>query len=470
MVPHKKVRHLFTFIPPKNRTMNITALSICPPPAAAKNPSVTPELLASTLARYSRSNKGIHTIMESIDWNDPDRSVDAIFRFVDYGHASIGGMTGGIPVVVDGCSMFLAYKIFELAQLCDGQESSTRYITLDSSQIPDAAVAGIPLPLADEWRSIMDLSFTCYHELYSVLDKQAQADPSIIRCPEGAGEKVIDRLRKNYALDRARYFIPFATKTNAAYIMTARVWAETVKLLDSLPLPEAHTCAAGIRAELMKYAPRLMRHSFPDAASISQAQQSTNTAVQKLREAGLLTANIPDDVYLQLQRPQPPFLASHQTIPAAFDGKVNRYSITGPEIRRMSVHAAWNNIAIAELRDLNRHRSGFRMSPLTPVGFYLPEGIAHPKKEELLDRSRVFIDKLLKTDASAAYLYALHLGTQVPFEHATQLDKFIYEIELRTGMGAHFRYADHLAKACTLLCKQMPELKPFITVGSAEPE
>lgn len=450
--------------------MKITALSICPPPAAADNPAVTPELLASTLARYSRSNKGIDAILQSIDWNDPDRAVDAIFRFVDYGHASIGGMTGGIPVVVDGCSMFMAYKIFELAQLCDGQESSTRYITLKSSDLSEPAELGIPAPLANQWRSLMDLSFSCYHELYSTLDEQAKADPSRIRYPAGANGKVIDRLRKNYALDRARYFIPLATTTNAAYIMTARVWADTLRQLDSLPLAEAHTCAAGIRAELMKYAPRLMRHSYPDPASRSQAEQVLQYSVEQLRKNGLPAEQLPDEVYVQLQRPEPPFLKAYQTIPAAFEGKTNRYSSCGPEIRRRSVHAAWNNIAIAELRDLNRHRSGFRMSPLNPVGFYLPEGISHPKKDEVLALSRAFIDKLISTDSPAAYLYALHLGTQVSFEHATQLDKFIYEIELRTGMGAHFRYAEHLAAAGRLLCEQMPELEQFITVGSAEPE
>jgi hypothetical protein len=37
-------------------------------------------------------------------------------------------------------------------------------------------------------------------------------------------------------------------------------------------------------------------------------------------------------------------------------------------------------------------------------------------------------------------------------------------------MGAHFRYAEHLAAACGELLKAMPELAPFIKVGSADPE
>lgn len=451
--------------------MKITALGICPPPAAKDNPVVTPELLASTLARYSRSNRGIENILQSIDWNNPDRSVDAIFRFVDYGHASIAGMTGGIPVVIDGCSMLLAFKLFEIAQLCDGQESSTRYIKLDSSMLPLPEEIGIPAHLADAWRKLMHSSFSCYRELYDRLDAEAKADPSVVRIPGSADEKTITRLRKNYALDRARYFIPFATKTNAAYVMTARVWADTIRQLAALPLPEAHIAAEQLRSEVSKFAPRLMRHSYPDKASIVQARRQIDSAIGKLRREGLPTIGCDDDITVHLDRTHPHFLPDFQSIPEAFEGKENRYSITGPAIRRMFVRAAWNNMAVAELRDLCRHRSGFRFSPLSPVGFYLPEGISHPGTEPLLAAAADLTGKLVESDATApAYLYALHLGTQVAFEHSTHLDKFIYEIELRTGMGAHFRYAEHLSAASRELCRIAPELQQFIVEGTAEPE
>ncbi len=451
-------------------SMKITALGICPPPSAHGNPSVTPELLASALARYSRSNRGIDAILASIDWSDPDKSVDAIFRFVDYGHASISGMTGGIPIVIDGCSMFLAYKIFEIAQLCDGQESSTRYITMAPSNLPNPEEIGIPDRLAAEWHSLMQCSFDCYREAYESLDTRAKNDPSIVRIPKGAAGKVADRLRKNYALDRARYFIPFATKTNVAYIMTARVWADTIRQLDALPLPEAHTAAENLRAELGKYTPRLIRHSLTDSASVSQAGQLIEHAVAQLAAEGLPVLRTGDQVFVRLDRSSPPFLACPQELPKAFDGKENRYSVTGPAVRKIFVRAAWNNMAIAELRDLSRHRSGYRFTPLVPVGFYLPDDVRPSKTVELLERSRSFMEKLVHSESAPAYCYGLHLGTQVVFEHSTHLDKFIYEIELRTGIGAHFRYAEHLASACRELCVAAPELAPYIRIGTAEPE
>ena len=43
--------------------MRITGLALVPPPTAHDLPKVTPELLASVLARYSRSNEGIGNIL-----------------------------------------------------------------------------------------------------------------------------------------------------------------------------------------------------------------------------------------------------------------------------------------------------------------------------------------------------------------------------------------------------------------------
>jgi thymidylate synthase ThyX len=451
--------------------MKVTGISIQPPPNAASNPRVTPELLASSLARYSRSNLGLDAILASIDWNDPDKSVDAIFRFVDYGHASITGMTGGIAVAIDGLSMFLAYKIFDIAQLCDGQESSTRYIKLDKISLPTADEIGIPENCARRWERTAERAFEVYREIYDTLDDKVKRRPELIKLPDGVDDKIIDRLRKNYALDRARYLIPFAAKTNAAYVMTARVWADTLRQLDSLPLPEAQRCAKLIRAELDKFVPRMTRHSFKTAASESQAEQMIAYSISKIRSEGVNITNIPDEVYLHVDDGKPPFLPNLQNVDAAFSGKENRYSTVGTAARRTMVRAAWNNMAIAELRDLNRHRSGYRFSPLCPRGFYLPEEAKNPNVRELLDDYKKTVEAIAAQETGAeAYIYSLLLGTQVAFEHSTHLDKFIYEIELRTGMGAHFRYAEHLAKAAALLTRERPELAPFIQTGNAEPE
>jgi hypothetical protein len=68
------------------------------------------------------------------------------------------------------------------------------------------------------------------------------------------------------------------------------------------------------------------------------------------------------------------------------------------------------------------------------------------------------------------YVYWTLLGTQFPFEHTTTADKFLYEAELRTGTGAHYRYAGHLHDVLELWYKQFPETQGLVLEGSAEPE
>lgn len=450
--------------------MKVTALAIVPPPSAEGSPRVTPELLASSLARYSRSNKGIDAILSTIDWSDPEKSVDGVFRFLDYGHASIGGLTGGIAITLDHCSLFLILKLFEIAQMCDGQEASTRYITLASSRLPDPEQIGIPSHLAPEWQWVMGEAFRIYGDVYNELDEKARENPGIVRTPPNAGPKVVDRMRKNYALDRARYFIPLATATNAAFVMTARMWAQAIRQVDALPFPEAQECAAKLRAELEKFTPRLIKHSYKDASSITQAQFEIDYTRGVISRDGVGIENLRDEVFVAVDRHYPSFLQDIQSLEQAFDGKSNRYSTCGMALRRIFVRFAWNNIALAELRDLNRHRTGFRFSPLVPKGFYLPPGVSHPAQTELLQRHKRLIEQLAAETANGSHYYAYLLGEQTPFEHSSHADKFIYEVELRTGLGAHFRYAEHLEAACKEFLKLIPEAGPFVEIGTAEPE
>jgi len=285
--------------------MRITGLALVPPPTAADLPKVTPELLASVLARYSRSNEGIHKILEKVDLANPDASIDRILKFVDYGHASIGGLTGGLAIALDDVSMWLAYKIFEIAQMADGQESSTRYITMDATNLPAPDSLGIPDDLAPRWSAVMARAFASYHAEYSRLDALAVAQPGLVRLPPNAKHAVVTRLRKNYALDRARYFIPFATRTNLGLVQSSRMWATTVKHLDSLAHPEARTAAKLIRDELLKQSPRLMRHSSAENSIQQQAAQELAVSVS-LGLSRLSTAPLADEVWVRVDRATPP--------------------------------------------------------------------------------------------------------------------------------------------------------------------
>lgn len=448
--------------------MKVTGLALVPPPTAADLPRVTPELLASVLARYSRSNEGLGAILAKVDVQNPEASIDRILKFVDYGHASIGGLTGGLAVALDGVSMWLAYKLFEIAQMADGQESSTRYITMEPSNLPTPEEIGLPADLAGRWRDLLARAFAAYHEEYRRLDALAEAEPTRVRAPADAKPAVQARLRKNYALDRARYFIPFATHTNVGLVQSSRMWATTVKHLDSLAHPEARLAARLIRDELLKQSPRLMRHSFAEGSFARQAEQELAISLALGRER-LSSDALPDQVWVDVDRSAPPWLPESQPVAEALRHRANRYGQQGLALRRMRVGFAWNNMALAELRDLNRHRTGHRYTPLIQAGFYLPPEIDRARHGELLSDQRELTRALLER-GSPAYVYSLLLGAQTPFEHTTHGDKFVYEAELRTGMGAHFRYAEHLSAALKAFFAQVPEAKAWVVEGTAEPE
>lgn len=448
--------------------MKVTGLALVPPPSAADLPKVTPELLASVLARYSRSNEGIHKILEKVDLANPDESIDRILKFVDYGHASIGGLTGGLAIALDDVSMWLAYKIFEIAQMADGQESSTRYITMAATNLPAAEEIGLPADLAPRWTALMAKAFAAYNAEYARLDQAAQANPGLVRLPPDAKPAVVTRLRKNYALDRARYFIPLATRTNLGLVQSSRMWATTVKHLDSLPMPEAKAAAKLIREELIKISPRLMRHSSAEKSYQAQAEQELADSL-KLGLARLSTQPLADEVWVKVDRDTPPWLREEQPLAEALKHRANRYGYQGKATRRMRVTFAWNNMAIAELRDLNRHRTGHRCTPLIQAGFYLPPEIAHSGHSVLLEEQAALTRELMER-GSPAYVYSLLLGAQTPFEHSTHADKFIYEAELRTGMGAHYRYAEHLSAVLREFNRQVPEARDWVIEGTAEPE
>ena len=121
----------------------------------AGRPSLTPELLAASGARYSRNNEGLDSILSKIDPNNLEKSVDGIFRMVDYGHQSIADMVP-VSMFIDEVSMWLAYYIWTLCPTAGGQESSTRYIKISADGLIAPNELGIQAEATAEWRGLME--------------------------------------------------------------------------------------------------------------------------------------------------------------------------------------------------------------------------------------------------------------------------------------------------------------------------
>jgi hypothetical protein len=261
-------------------------------------------------------------------------------------------------------------------------------------------------------------------------------------------------------------------------LTSARAWVGICQHFLSHPLPEAQSLGALIREELGLSAPRLLRHAKAQPSLLKGLQREFDATQE------MAMADVPhlDNTQFAPDCPPTPFLSVMEPKNAApadyaadLDLHDNRYAYFGETLRRTAVRFAWEAVAFAEIRDLNRHRTGTKYCPFVPVGFYsaadqMPE--PHPVLNDLSETGRrltVAARNRLR-NGNGTYLYYTLLGTQVPFEHTTTADKFIYEAELRTGTGAHYRYAQHLRDVLALWYERYPETRGLVLEGSAEPE
>ncbi len=462
--------------------MKATYVALAPTRAAleAGRPSLTPELLAATGARYSRSNEGLEAILAKINPEDPEASVESIFRFLDYGHASVGDMAS-VAIFMDGVSILLAALIWNLCPTAGGQESSTRYINYAASEPEHAQVLGVPQALESEWRAGVQASLAAYERALESWEMLGEMSPYRTRIPQALLEdpskaKAVARMRRNFAFDRARVFLPVSAPTNMMLVMSARAWAALCANLSSMPLPEAHALAEMIRAELPLAAPHLVKHAGAKE-SLIQGWKDELARWQELAQAPCKYLELGAEQWSAEPRAELQVLEA-PGLEAARDLQFhdNRYGWVGGGLRRTMVRFSWEAVGFAEVRDLNRHRTGTKWWPPVPVGFYdaldqWPRKIKANREDArhvgaaLSRRARA-----LMAEGNWSGLYVLPLGAQFSFEHSTTADKFLYEAELRTGAGAHYRYAGHLHDALSLWFDKYPETRGLVLEGMAEPE
>lgn len=469
--------------------MRVTHVSLAPTEAAiqAGCPALTPELLAATGARYSRNNEGLEAILEKIDPQRLDASVDAIFKMIDYGHQSIADMVP-VAMFMDGISMWLAYYLWTLCPVAGGQESSTRYIKIGAEGLVPPEELGIPPARQAAWRRRMDEAFASYQEALLEWDAVARTSPGAMRIPpelladpDPKAQKKVERMRKNYGFDRARYFLPLAAATNVMMVMSARSWVHLCQNLCSHMLPEARKLGDELARQLAYSAPRLIRHARRTEGFVQGEQQEFASWVEMARAqpASWFTPAAP------LEHPVGPYLevlpppeVTGSAVARDLNLHDNRYAWIGSSLRRIAVRFGYHAVAIAEIRDLNRHRTGTKHCPLVPQGFYdaadqWPSAGGLPKtflaRREGARSTMADAVGLLR-EADPTYIYWTLLGTQYPFEHTTTADKFVYEAELRTGVGAHYRYAAHLHDSLALWYARYPMTRGLVLEGEAEPE
>lgn len=466
--------------------MKVTQVAIRPSEASEKagRPALTPELLAASGARYSRNNEGLEAILSKIDPANLEKSVDSIFRMVDYGHQSIADMVP-VAMFIDGVSIWLAYYLWTLCPTAGGQESSTRYIKMSLDGLISPEELGISEADRPEWLASMNRCFDAYQSSLKIWDELAAENPRLMGIPQSllndssdSAQKKVQRMRRNYSFDRARCFLPVAAATNVMLIMSARGWVSLCQHLLSHALPECNRLGALLRDELKIPAPRMLKHAQATETHQRFLAREFEKLVELARKSPLdekaFSGVDSAKPLLSIQMPE-----GVEEIAAELGSHANRYAPVGSDLQRVGVRFGWSAVGFAEIRDLNRHRTGQKYCPQVPKGFYsaldqLPANAGTQKakllKQVEIGRAETAKASQLLRDASPTYIYWSVLGTEYPFEHLTTADKFIYEAELRTGTGAHYRYAKHLRDVLALWYERFPSTRGLILEGGAEPE
>lgn len=471
--------------------MKVTQVAIRPTEESNRlqRPALTPELLAASGARYSRNNEGLDSILSKIDPENLDKSVDSIFRMIDYGHQSIADMAP-VAMFIDGISLYLAYHVWSLCPTASGQESSTRYINYGSGTVVSPEVLGIPEHLREDWNANVRASLQAYEQALAAWEKLVTEDATVARIPRSLiddpsdrAQKQVARMRRNYGFDRARNFLPVSAPTNVMLLMSARGWVQLCQQLASSHLNEAQLLAAAIADELKLASPRLLKHAVRQESLVAGNEREWKKLVQMAQSKYVLhlasdAAQCECPPHAQLEVNLPPGVSA-EDLTADLEFHQHRYAWIGENLKRTTVRFSWDAIALAEIRDLNRHRTGTKWCPLVPQGFYASLDQWPGTEAELA----ALLQPIVETGRSSAarahellaqgettYIYWTTLGTQYKFEHVTTADKFIYEAELRTGTGSHYRYATHLRDVLALWYKKFPATKGLILEGSAEPE
>lgn len=439
--------------------MKVQTILFKPPQTAETRYAVTPEMNAAVAARHSRTPEGLDEIMRKVGGMSEAKAVDSIFKFVDYGHQSVLDM---IPVSIhfEKVSLFFANMVWFLVKTGGGQEQSTRYNPMQGS---DNFLGG-ETDLAKGYREAQLKAI----EIWSEIAKTEAAIP-YLGGPD-APEPMKQRLARNFVFDRSRYWIPMTTFTNMNVTTWGREWARICSLLDSAPWAEFREAAELIRAELSISSPRLIRHSGRTDANVAWWTDLTDGWVAVANHYETYERDTDVSVtfeYCEIGKP-----SQHWKIPRG-----NRYDPVDGSRRLIPVYYGWAGVSIAEMRDMNRHRPGERMINMCPTGFYCAQdqfaefGVPRAAYHEIEEAGNVAVEacfnRMKENDVEC--VYDMPLGAMVAFTHSSTLGNLIYECELRTGPGTHYRYRKHYLDLVEEMKRKLPTIGPML-IGSGEPE
>jgi len=209
-------------------------------------------------ARTSRTRKTYEEIFDEVlelVKMDPAAAAEKIKEFgLNYGHQSILGM---VPIFLffNNIPLEQAYWIFNRLWYGDGQESSSRYVKfsrmnfpniedfLDLSIIPAEAIEDLEY-IKQEWVELLQLAENNYKKWYSLIEVAYRAQF------EDEDNPLEDSTLKARILDVVRSWIPMGATTSMCLLGNLRIWNNYIKIMQETGQAEYVELAEQIKAAL----------------------------------------------------------------------------------------------------------------------------------------------------------------------------------------------------------------------------
>lgn len=461
--------------------MKVQYVPIAPVEGVSDIPPLTPELHASVLARHSRSSEGINAIVDKVDLTNPQKAVDQIFRHIDYGHKSIADMAP-ITLNIEGVSVATAAWIWQNSHCGAGQQTSTRYVkTIDKAYGMGEEIK------SSKYATEIEVLYNKYLEFYveateiwteAAKNTNLNIPQSILSHPKA--DLKIETIRRNWVLDRARYFLPCSLRTNLGILQNSNEWVNICSLLLSEPENQFEDLVKNnIVPVLEQVSPSCTKYISPRYEGTSLVLEKNSlfgeplpsTCVRPFRSIDI--KKIPNWTYWRY--------GSYKQRSSKLDPIDNGYK------KCSLTYSA--SIPFCEYQDLVRHRPGeFFIPGKWASAFYFAVDQANTSRVTEKDRKRLrglakaaqdlainHINTIDRYKHPSNYydhqnyfdtLWGCPMGTHISFTRECTAYQLIYEIELRTGPGSHYNYRNYYTSIFDKFGYQLG--KVFVGEGEVE--
>lgn len=462
---------------------------------------LSPEVIAFALSRFSRSADDLVTSLKVVQ-GYADKRVSKFFEenYHGYGHASIADQAH-VTFALENCSMFTIFWLWQMTELVDGQERSSRYQPFTETGF---STSNLCHPSLDE---ACERGFLAYQVIQEALEKSFETRypdasfqvtgqwlsaaqlaeklgvPASEITPgklEDANHTQAQRIRRARAFDISRYLLPLATNTSAGFIMSARTLARIISELLVHRLPELYSIGDQLRClfvseDTAAAIPNLLKYAQPN-----EETQKRYRALREIVDRHFSTDQPLESVRARLMLPtQKPLLdmAARLIFPHHHMRWANALIILkdqGPKLWEEILDAGgWQRspkedfprdsrggeiiveltMDIGAARDFNRHRGCYKIYQdlLPAMGSWSKGNIQELEAvglkeyydetcQSMFKGAQAFIADRGEGYDEQEYIYALPLATLIRGIYHMSWQQLIYMTELRSSSQGHFAY------------------------------